>query len=157
MSLSDALGAHGAPVQIDHNGKRYTLKKITQKVKDAIKQRLRLHALNDAYADRAQVPPDLYMEMIDSISRLTAAGAYDYGGPVYVETMKTHEGLAWVLAVLLDCSEDEAYALMLERPDEMRLLMREVMRGSLPRAVVEAMDRAEAESGKPHPAEENPT
>lgn len=135
-ALTDHLGAHGAPATFSHDGKDYTVTPVNQLVKTKIERWLRKLVYADLYASREDMPSEQYEHALSLLAQ--NRNRYAYLGPLYWQTVGTPEGMAGLVAILFQTTEEDAKKLLDERGADVDNLVSETIVSSMPRAAAAA-------------------
>jgi hypothetical protein len=168
------LGNSARPHSIEHAGRTYRVRRLDQTGMEAFsawliewtrRQLVRVYG-HDRETLRAKLA-ELERDALDGVYEFTeeavlgrevwreqsrAVGGQEVRGlarDVDGGALHTHRGRVAMLAILCECSQDEALALILHRPDEVGHLLQLVLAESLPAA-------KEKDSWRPLPGEEGP-
>lgn len=114
-SLSDLLGASGAPIVLEHNGRKYKCGALTQRVKSAFKSWLVSRAMEAAGdSDRA----------ISVVTRDASKGLYSWGSVHCQEALLGLDGALALACMLFGVNEDEMMDLLKHKPAQVKGLIR---------------------------------
>lgn len=140
------LGHAGPPLV--HDGKTYRARPLDQGAKADLERLL----TSRAFAAAALAPPGVRAEALAAVAVEAASGAYGFYGKASEQALRTPAGLLLLAAVLFGCTDEEAFRLVTERPDEVRALLDLAVLEALPeasrRAALAARERAKQEAGE---------
>lgn len=134
--MSDLLGAHAAPLEFEHAGRVYRATPVTQEVKTRVERWLRKLAYEDLYAQREDLPAEMYQDALASLQINRAR--YAYLGEVFMKELPTERGAVGLTAILLQATEEEARRLIEERPADTQAMVQELILTSMPREAEQA-------------------
>lgn len=159
QSVSQLLGGQAAPRILDHNGRRYSCRALTQEVKSEIERRLDECRRSSLIGPRPDlVPVPVLTALLKQHSDEVMAGDFAFGGPRHAAWLMTAEGMVVTTAVMFQTTDLEATTLLLERGVEVGHLIQLTILESLPPAQAAALRAAlaaqvEETSGEPVPNE----
>jgi len=148
MTVGDALGNSGAGWTIEHDGKVFRARLVTQKVKDAFATWMSQRVIRQFLAAQ-QADGGAYQEAVGIVADRIALGAYDFHGPVAQRAVQTAEGVFRLACLVFDVEEEdgegrrkprrpvtdlEMTGLLTERGADVNTVMRLVFARSFPRA-----------------------
>lgn len=143
MDTQSTLGVHGAPFQIEHEGKTYTLAFRTQRIKAEVERWAKQRAVKELVGLKPILPPDEYKERMDLLlSRFddpdpktdvdangVYLGGYAFGGARVQKLLLTDEGALALFRITLGengagLDEGELTCLFAEKRDEIEAFFR---------------------------------
>jgi len=140
-TVSESLGAQGAPHEITLDGKQYRFSLITQRVKSEFERFLASTAIKAITEFRDLLGNEGYNKSLDGVRRDIAAGIYSWNGPVFLDAMGTVAGVCKLLSVIsLDvtenraCTPDEILALTVNYENELKMIYQVILEESFPTA-----------------------
>lgn len=130
-----AFGINGPKKTIEHNGKVYSAAPVlTHRLMLTIEARV-FERSKSALADlKDMFTPDEYRAEAAALLAKRQSGGFAFESEGTQSFLETMEGRLTVTAVLLGIDTDEAIALALARPDELKDLVEEITEDSFPTA-----------------------
>jgi len=130
-TLSDILGAAGAPFPVEHAGKTWYVSAPTTRARDVFHKLVIVTALKGAQAADAELPG---LGDLDRFSRDMRNGLYKPGATGWLEVAKGEKGNALFLASLLyekhpDVTVEQAEELLAAQPVAVSVALAEVIPG----------------------------
>lgn len=133
MSVSSILGAHGAPLTLEHAGRVYTARANVQKVRSCFERWLKARVRQTVVEFKDVLPAADFQALLHATSRDIASDRYAFGGAVCEEALGTVPGAIAFASIIFSCTEDEMAVLMQERGDEVKLILDTIIAESTPR------------------------
>lgn len=99
--VNRALGQAGAPIVLRIGERDLKLSPLTKRRQAEVEEWLESRALAIAERSRANLSSDDYVKLLALTNERIDSGDYDFGGECYQRAMKTWEGQAQILLVLL--------------------------------------------------------
>jgi hypothetical protein len=131
MNVGDALGGNGSGWSIEHGGKTYRARVISQKVKAAFETWLSQRVLRQFLSAQDAGSKD-YEQAVGVVADRIALGRYGFHGPVAQQAMQSPEGVFALTRLVFECTEEELVALLAERGTEVNTIMKLVFARSFP-------------------------
>lgn len=139
-TLADLLGAEAAPVEFEHDGETYKVTLVTHEVETRIARLLRADAYAKLYAERDLMPPEMYEDSLRVLQ--DDREKHVFLGPGFWKMLRSKEGHAGLVAVLLQTTKAKATKLLDERGPEVTALVVETILASVPRESAENIRKA---------------
>lgn len=129
---SEILGNAGAAHVLEHNGKVFKVRLIDQAVKSAFEKRMYERAKHGLIELRDAMTKDEYFARLRELGDNYEAGEYELLSERGLKFIQTTQGVKFLLALLLDCSEEELFSLLTSKGKEITSLINLVIRESFP-------------------------
>lgn len=113
----------GIPLTFEHKGKKYTLRYLDQSVKTAFADWLKWQAQSAVLSLRGKIDPRIWNDAWNAVIRDIASGAYTYHSSLTEQSLGTAGGATALAALLFQCPADEMEMLMIERGEEVQVLI----------------------------------
>ena len=165
MTVEAALGNAGIPWTIDHEGKTFRVRKLTQGVKKAFSTQLSQRVLRQFLAAQ-DGEGGAYDGAVALLADRIAAGRYDFAGPVAQQSLRTEEGVFGLAMLMIDVdeeddegrkkprrpvTEDELIGLLAARGAELNAVMKVVFAASRPKVPESPRQESSGEGDDPNP------
>ena len=133
-TVSRTLGAHAAPLTVEHAGKVYPARPISQKVKSAFERWLQARVLTPAQELAIQNPAmtGAMQVVLDRIDE----GRYSFHGKVAMEAIRTPDGFFALSSLVFELDPDQTAELVMAKPVEVGNVVAQLIRDSFPDAVI---------------------
>ena len=133
--LAQVLGAHGAPHEIDFEGKTYKVRHIDEYVLDAFQKKQLAKRKNALREMRGLMTDQQFDDRLREMTDDYSAGKYSVLGEFGQEGIKTPAGIMDLCSLIFDDIDHMALVrLLLGRREEIVSLISLIIRESLPQA-----------------------
>jgi len=148
QTVGQVLGAHGTPLAVEWQGRKYHAGHFTQRRKTAWENWLVGRVMAPALALAEQNPEAAWAtKALEVVADRAAAGRYGFYSLASRQAMSTEEGQLAFTAIAFGVPEEEMLDLMRGKPAEVGAVMRIVLRQSFPDAKIPEPEPAPAEGG----------
>lgn len=134
MSISRTLGESAAPITLEHRGKVYHFRLVIEQMASEYERWLEGRARASLLALRDILPPEDFAAEARRYRDDIEAGKYCWGSPLCNETLNKSVGTVKLASLICDCTEAEAMRLLVERGDEVKLIVDQIQRESHPKS-----------------------
>lgn len=136
--INKVLGASGAPVIVPISGKNYKLQPLTKKIQAEFEEWLKKKARAEIYAQKPDLTPDEFADVLGRLAERCASGRYSFFGPVAEKAIRNPDGSgAMQLLYLLmhkhqpTLSEGDVVSLFVENRQEFTSALKELFDNTL--------------------------
>lgn len=131
-SISDVVQNHGGHFEyVTKEGKVLKIKYLTLKVMSQFESKLQNQAIKDLAAQKGVIPEKILTELFKDLMKDIQSGKFAFGGDVCSDNLSTPKGIASLLALLCDVSDDEALETLLGEGEKFKEVFNAVVRASM--------------------------
>jgi len=129
VSVSEVIGNEGAGIPLTlPDGRAFTARLIDQAMKSAIERTYQGRALQAVMEMKPALTPDEYRDQLAELAKRKAAGAYRFTG--LMPLFDTPDGFFVLAQHVFGVDEDAALGMAVASPEELKLVVRQVMEES---------------------------
>lgn len=131
-TLSAALGSAAAPYTLEHKGKTYKARLITQGVKTEYERWLQQEAMRSILPLQGLVDNDTFKELVRDVTEDVASRKFAFHGEFAQATMRKPGGATKLASLVFQCSEEEMVNIFFDQGAEANMILEAVLRESFP-------------------------